>query len=159
MHSLLFTDFRISGSSVIESSRYQKVALLPNLLPVARTKQSAVNPKPLPLSEPTDTDLSAAENGSLSKDLRFFRDKNSNVVNFDYEADGIWRVAFRGSEILSWKETNGKKAVSNVFIIGQLGQVKLGSSASEYGDPVYRLELILEQERTSRDSRRPGSLT
>ncbi|KAN0077799.1 hypothetical protein V8E54_006103 [Elaphomyces granulatus] len=37
----------------------------------------------------------------------FFRGRNSNVVNFDYEAD-----CYRVSEVLSWKEKNGKEAVN-----------------------------------------------
>ena len=49
--------------------------------------------------------------------------------------------------MLSWREKNGKIAV-NLFIIGKLGQANLASSASEYGDPVYRLELIIDQETT-----------
>jgi len=61
-------------------------------------KAVGCKPQAAPLSEPTDTDLSADSdlgNGSLSKDLRFFRDENSNVVNLDYEADGIWSEAPR----------------------------------------------------------------
>jgi hypothetical protein len=35
--------------------------------------------------------------------LPFFRNKTPNVVNVNYEADGILEVAFRDSEILSWR--------------------------------------------------------
>jgi hypothetical protein len=82
------------------------------ILPVTTIHFSVGIAKLLPLSEPTDADLSADSDLGISKGLRFFRDKKSNVVNFDYEADGIWRIAFRGSEILFWKEKNGKKAVN-----------------------------------------------
>ena len=122
--------------------------------PVARTKQLAVDRKPLPISEPSDADLSTVmwatrffRNTILSKGFSFFRNKKSNVINFNYKSDGSWRVAFRGSEMLSWREKNGKKAV-NLFIVGKLGRGNLASSESEYGDPAYRLELIIDQETT-----------
>jgi len=49
--------------------------------------------------------------------------------------------------MLSWREKNGKKAV-NLFIVGKLGRGNLASSESEYGDPAYRLELIIDEETT-----------
>ncbi|KAN0070022.1 hypothetical protein V8E54_011603 [Elaphomyces granulatus] len=49
--------------------------------------------------------------------------------------------------MLSWREKNGKKA-ANLFIVGKLGRGNLASSESEYGDPAYRLELIIDQETT-----------
>jgi hypothetical protein len=113
--------------------------------PVARVKQPR---KPLPISEPSDADLSANSvlgNTIPSKGFSFFRNKKSNVTNFNYKSDGSWRVAFRGSELLSWREKHEKKAV-NLFIVGKMGRGNLASPNSEYGDPVYRLELTIDKE-------------
>jgi len=68
----------------------------------------------------------------FQRGFSFFRNKKSNVINFNYRSDASWRVAFRGSEMLSWREKNGKKAV-NLFIVGKLGRGNLASSESEYG--------------------------
>ena len=106
--------------------------------------------KPLPISEASDADLPANNdlgNTIPSKGFSFFRNKKSNVINFNYKSDGSWRVAFRGSELLSWREKNEKKAV-NLIVVGKFGRGNLASSESEYGDPVYRLELIIDQETT-----------
>jgi hypothetical protein len=98
---------------------YRRFGLLSNMHPVARTKQPAVDRKPLPVSEPSDADLFAKSglgNTFLSKGFSFFQNKKSNVVNFNCKVDGIWRVAFRGSEILSWRKRTARKP--SICLIG-----------------------------------------
>ena len=87
--------------------------------PVTRTRQPAMDRKPLPISEASDADLPANNdlgNTIPSKGFSFFRNKKSNVINFNYKSDGSWRVAFRGSELLSWREKNEKKAVNLIVV-------------------------------------------
>ena len=54
-------------------------------------------------------------------------------------------MAYRGSEMLSWKGEEEYRGAVNLFVIGFLSKANLVAEASEY-DSVYRLELVLEQD-------------
>lgn len=54
-------------------------------------------------------------------------------------------MRFHGSEILSWRD-NGDKEEADVFIVGRLGKAILERARTDFNDPFYRLELLLEPE-------------
>jgi hypothetical protein len=49
---------------------------------------------------------------------------------------------------LSWRDKGGNGAVG-IFIIGRLGKANLDCAQSDYNDPSYREELVLEPETMS----------
>jgi hypothetical protein len=53
-----------------------------------------------------------------------------------------------GSEFLSWKDRGDKEEV-DIFIVGRLGKADLERARTDYNDPFYRLELLLEPETLS----------
>ena len=57
-------------------------------------------------------------------------------------------MRFPRSEILSWKD-NGDKKEAGVFKVGRLGKADLERARTDYNDPFYRLELLLEPETLS----------
>jgi hypothetical protein len=72
--------------------------------------------------------------------LSFFQGRRANVLNFVHELDAVWRSAYRGSDMLSWRDKGSNGAVG-IFIIGRLGKVNLDCAQSDYNDPSYRVEL------------------
>jgi hypothetical protein len=80
--------------------------------------------------------------------LPFFQARKTNIVNFVHELHATWKERFSGSDILSWRDNGDKKEV-NIFIVGRLGKEDLQRARSNYGDPSYRLELLLEPETLS----------
>jgi len=65
-----------------------------------------------------------------------------------HELDAVWKVRFPGSEILSWRD-NGDKEEVNLFIVGRLGKADLERARTDFNDPFYRLELLLEPDTLS----------
>ena len=47
------------------------------------------------------------------------------------EIDAAWKVAYRGSEVLSWKSSRGGSAV-DVIVIGKLGKDNLQSAITDF---------------------------
>jgi hypothetical protein len=65
---------------------------------------------------------SVSSDTSPLKGISFFRNQKTNVVNFVHELDEVWRVAFRGSEILSWKDKGDKDACILITIRGKYSE-------------------------------------
>ena len=49
------------------------------------------------------------------------------------------------SEMLSWKARRGGSAI-NMVVVGKMGKDNLQSAFSDYHDPSYRLELVLDRD-------------
>jgi hypothetical protein len=64
---------------------------------------------------------------------------SSHVIRID----AAWKFLYRSSEMLSWKDRRGGSAV-NIVVIGKLGKDNLQSAFSDFNDPSYRLELVLD---------------
>jgi hypothetical protein len=80
--------------------------------------------------------------------LPFFNGLQSNMLNFIPELDAAWKLAYRSSEVLSWKHKKGKSAV-NIIVIGRVGRANLESALTEYDNASYRLELLLDRDTMS----------
>jgi hypothetical protein len=114
-----------------------------------RAVKGAPRPPPRP-PESCQLRGSAAANrkDSPPEGLSFFRNRKTNVMNFVHELDATWRVGrrFRHGKI---EVTTDKDAV-DFFKVGRLGKANLECARSDYNNPSYRLELILEPETTKR---------
>jgi hypothetical protein len=98
------------------------------------------------LSSSPNWPLFDGNDDTVLKGLPFFRAKKSNVVNFE-QGSSSWKLAFRGSEILSWKDKDEHHGAVNLFVIGRLGKANFTTALSVYGiDPAYRLELVVERD-------------
>ena len=114
------------------------------------TSTDASSTPTIPTTPPESTSspnwpLFDKDDDTLPKGLQYFRAKTSNILNFHLlEADTTWKHAFRGSEILAWKDNDDHKGGLDLFLIGRLGKSTLKNALSEFNDPAYRLDLILD---------------
>jgi hypothetical protein len=92
--------------------------------------------------------LSDETSPSTPTGLAFFQARKTNIVNFVHELHASWKPRFPGSDILSWRDKGDKEEV-NIYIVGRLGKADLLRPRSNYNDPSYRLELLLEPESLS----------
>ena len=52
----------------------------------------------------------AIPSGSSTRSMYLLYNTSPNVLNFIPEIDAAWKVAYRGSEVLSWKSRRGGSA-------------------------------------------------
>ena len=101
--------------------------------------------RPASLSVPP-LPLTTVPNFPPLKGAAFFASRKAHVLNFVSDPDAVWKVLFRGSEVLSGKRKD--KVGINLVILGQLATWTLASADSEY-EPGYRLELNVNKDTAS----------
>ena len=71
---------------------------------------------------------------NILRDLLFFYVKKSNIINFEYEFNTIWKLAWHDSEKLCWK--NDKKYKDSVILsmINSLSKINFIIIISEFDD-------------------------
>jgi hypothetical protein len=117
--------------------------------PSPRKATTALSEEP-PATQPARSlsPWSISATPSLPRGYPFFMGRQSNVLNFSPEVDAAWKVLYRGAEMLSWKARRGGSVV-NVVVVGKLGKDNLQSAVTDFHDPSYRLELVLNRNTVS----------